>query len=66
VDVLQRRLTKLRGKEREARDAVTELGRDIGDVEKRLTYAKQNPDLPPVQTADGYSEATTTLPGGKP
>lgn len=46
VDVLQRRLTKLRGKARAAREESETHDREARETQARLDYALQNPDLP--------------------
>lgn len=46
VGVLERRLTKLRVKHARASADLAGLDLEIGENERRLAYAKSNPDLP--------------------
>lgn len=46
VGVLERRLVKLRAKNKDLDEQVKTVRTEIGEVEKRLAYARKHPDLP--------------------
>jgi uncharacterized protein involved in exopolysaccharide biosynthesis len=56
VDVLHRRLTKLRAKRQEATDQVEAYSQEIAETDGRLAYALQHPDLPTQPEQDTTTE----------